>query len=173
MVDADSRNNAIVVAVIIAVAIMVTAFIYLFATSILQVAHHGEETMNSVGTSLIGNISNATEVNQMNLMQFNKSMTDVIQSNDRIVDANNQSLANLSKIVHNFSSANTAYLNVVKNNTGFNGLILAKILATLQSIDKKLDLLPVTPIPQTNQSCTIKTPKVCILPNSGGIVINH
>lgn len=172
MVTTDTRNNVIVIIILIATATLVSTFVLVFATSILNLAQHGENTVNMVGKSVAGNVSQSAEINRLNLMQFNKSMTDVIKSNDEIVQSNNNSINNLTDIVHNFNIANSKYLNSVNNNTGANSKLLNLIVKELQNISKKLDMVPVTPIPQPNPNCTIKTPGVCIGPN-GNIIVNH
>jgi len=181
MVTPDTRNNIIVIIVIIAVAILVSIFVVMFSNSLLQVANHGEDTINSVGKSVAGNVSEATQVNRLNLNQFNKSMTDVIQSNDNIVLSNNQSLANLTKMVDKFSTANGKYLTAVTNNTGQNKKALNSILvelkiqtAILKNISKQLNMVPVAPVPTPpkDKDCIIKTPTVCITAN-GQIITNH
>ena len=189
MVTEETRNNVIVVIVLIAIAILIAAFIYVFSNSLLQVAQHGENTVNTIGKSVAGNVSKSADINQMNLVQFNKSMTDVIASNDRIVHSNNASINNLTAMVHNFSASNSKYLYAVTNNTSVNKISLYGIMKELkkqtlllQNISKKLDVVPVAPVVPTpinnstgDQKCMIKTPTICILPNGGGIVIgtNH
>jgi predicted PurR-regulated permease PerM len=132
MVDNDTRNNLIIVVVLVATAILIAAFITIFSNSILDVARHGEETVNSIGKSVSGNISKSADINQLNLLQFNKSMTDVIASNDRIVHSNQQALQNLSGIVSNFSKYNAQYLLYVGNNTAANKQTLQDVLHELQ-----------------------------------------
>jgi predicted PurR-regulated permease PerM len=132
LVTTDTRNNVIVVVVIIAIALLITTFIFLFSNSILQVAQHGENTINTVGKSVAGNISKSADINQLNLNQFNKSMTDVIASNNAIVSSNKQSLQNLSELVANFSKYNAQYLLMVGNNTGINKQSLQNILHELE-----------------------------------------
>lgn len=133
MVTPDTRNNIIVIVVIVAVAILVALFVVVFSNSLLQVADHGEKTINSIGKSVAGNVSEATAVNRLNLLQFNKSMSDVIQSNDNIVDSNNKSIANLTSMVNKFSKSNSLYLSAVTNNTGSNKQLLNDILAELKT----------------------------------------
>jgi predicted PurR-regulated permease PerM len=181
MVTQDTRNNIVVIVVIVAVAILVALFVVVFSNSLLQVANHGEETINTVGKSVAGNISKSAEISQLNLNQFNKSMSDVIKSNDNIVDSNNKSLANLTTMVNKFSKSNSVYLSAVTNNTGANKQVLLSILtelktqtAILKNISKQLNLIPVYPVPNPpkTQDCVIKTPTVCITPN-GQIITNH
>jgi predicted PurR-regulated permease PerM len=133
MVTPDTRNNIIVIVVIVAVAILVALFVVVFSNSLLQVANHGEDIINTVGKSVAGNVSEATAVNRLNLNQFNKSMADVIQSNNNIVESNNKSLANLTTMVNKFSKSNSLYLNAVINNTGTNKILLNEILAELKT----------------------------------------
>lgn len=175
MVNPETRNNLIVVVIIVAVAILIVGFIYAFSNSLLQVAQHGENTVNLVGKAVSGNVSEATDINRLNLQQFNRSMTDVIESNDKIVVSNNNSIANLTKLVDKFSKSNGIYLGAVTNNTSANKGSLITILtelkkqtALLTSIDKKLtNTVPIVPLPPvispTDEHCVIKTPKVCIL----------
>lgn len=164
MVTADTRNNIIVIVVLIAIAVLIAGFMYVFSTSLLEVARHGENTVNLVGKSVAGNISNATETNSVNLLQFNRSMTDVVKS------TNNQ----------------TKYLVQFNNNSLMNRNVFTQLLdehmktnKLLAEISKKLDIVPITPIVPTPinntqpKNCMIKTPTVCILPNGGGIIINH
>ena len=127
MVTPDTRNNIMTLAAIVAIAILITAFIYIFSSSLIQVAQHGEQTLNIIGKSVAGNVSKAADVNQLNLKQFNQSMADVIQSNDRIVSSNKQSITNLSTIVQNFSKINTKYLGEVDNNITSNNKLLQQL----------------------------------------------
>ena len=186
MVTADTRNNLLVLIILIAVAVLVVAFITIFANSILQVARHGEDTVNTIGKSVAGNVSKSSDINQNNLVQFNKSMTDVIKSNDRIVQSNNETISNLTDTVKNFSKSNSKYLSGVENNTKNNRITFLDLLKeqhkttlVLQNISKQLNLVPIVPIVPNNGSinptkdCMIKTPTVCILSNGGGIIINH
>lgn len=183
MVDGDTRNNLIVIIILIATAIIITAFVAVFYGNIADLAQSGESTINTVGKSVAGNISLSAEVNKLNLHQFNKSIDDVIRSNDKIVVSNNRSINNLTHIVHAFNMANSKYLGAVTNNTGANKGILMTIIhelktqtAILQNISKKLDIVPVTPVVVNKngtipQNCVIKTPTVCILANGGGIIL--
>jgi hypothetical protein len=177
MVSPDTRNNFIVIVVIIAVAFLVATFVYIFANSILQVANHGETTMNKIGKAVAGNVSNATQINSLNLMQFNKSMTDVIKSNGRIVASNNATIGNLTDTVMNFSKANIANGMGLKNLIGNNTKIFAALYKEqkrasdiLQNMSKQLKIVPVTPIPTPsptqNKTCNIYSPgfPFCILP---------
>jgi hypothetical protein len=177
MVNTDTRNNFIVIVVIIAVAFLVATFVYIFANSILQVANHGETTMNKIGKAVAGNVSNATQINSLNLMQFNKSMSDVIKSNGRIVASNNATIKNLTNVVHNFSDANIANGkglrdNIANNSKLFIGLFKEQKRASdiLANISKQLKIVPVTPIPPPsptqNKTCNIYSPgfPFCILP---------
>lgn len=184
MVDSDTRNNYIVIIILIATAIVITTFVAIFYGNIADLAKSGENTINTVGKSVAGNVSLSADVNRLNLHQFNKSIGDVVASNDRIITSNNRSINNLTTIVHDFNKANSIYLSAVTNNTGANKGILSTIIselktqtAILQNISKKLDVVPVTPVVVNKngtipQNCVIKTPTVCILANGGGIILN-
>ena len=135
-------------AAVIAIAILITAFIYIFSSSLIQVAQHGESTVNIIGKAVAGNVSKAADINKMNLVQFNQSMADVVKSNGRIVESNEHAISNLSGIVQNFSRINTKYLGEVDNNITSNNNILQKlysthkeILESLQNISKQLDMM--------------------------------
>lgn len=148
MVTPETRNNLVTIAAIIAIAILITAFIYIFSSSLIQVAQHGENTVNFVGKSVAGNVSKSADINRMNLYQFNRSMADVIKSNDRIVDSNRYAIDNLSSIVQNFSKLNTKYLgdataNITSNNHLLQSLLATHhdILETLQNISKQMSML--------------------------------
>lgn len=185
MVNPETRNNLIVVVIIVAVAILIVGFIYAFSNSLLQVAQHGENTVNLVGKSVSGNVSEATDINRLNLQQFNRSMTDVIASNDKIVVSNNNSIANLTGLVDKFSKSNSIYLGAVTNNTSANKGSLIAILtelkkqtALLTSIDKKLtNTVPIVPLPPVvkpdSPDCIIKAPKICILASPANNATNN
>ena len=135
-------------AAVIAIAILITAFIYIFSTSLIQVAQHGESTVNIIGKAVAGNVSKAADINRMNLKQFNQSMADVVKSNGKIVESNKHAISNLSTIVQNFSKVNTKYLGEVDNNITSNNKLLQQlysthtaILETLQNISKQLDMM--------------------------------
>ena len=177
MVTPDTRNNIMTLAAIVAIAILITAFIYIFSSSLIQVAQHGEQTLNIIGKSVAGNVSKAADVNQLNLKQFNQSMADVIQSNDRIVSSNKQSITNLSTIVQNFSKINTKYLGEVDNNITSNNKLLQQlysthtaILGTLQNISKQMSML-VGNVSVTVPSDINETTGKPIIPSSS--IINH
>ena len=165
MVTPDTRNNIVTLAAIIAIAILITAFIYIFSNSLMQVAQHGENTVNVIGKSVAGNVSQSAEINRLNLLQFNRSMADVITSNDRIVDSNKNAISNLSTIVQNFSKINTKYLLDVDNNITSNNDLLRKlysthqeILGTLQNISKQMSMI---------------VGNVSVTPNSSTTTISH
>ena len=165
MVTPDTRNNIVTLAAIIAIAILITAFIYIFSNSLMQVAQHGENTVNVIGKSVAGNVSESAAINKLNLQQFNRSMADVIQSNDRIVDSNKKAISNLSTIVQNFSKINTKYLLEVDNNITSNNDLLHKlysthqeILGTLQNISKQMSMI---------------VGNVSVTPNSSTTTISH
>jgi len=150
---------------IIAIAILITAFIYIFSNSLIQVAQHGENTVNVIGKSVAGNVSESAAINRLNLLQFNRSMADVITSNDRIVDSNKNAISNLSTIVQNFSKINTKYLLDVDNNITSNNDLLRKlysthqeILGTLQNISKQMSMI---------------VGNVSVTPNSSTTTISH
>jgi len=146
LVSPETRNNIVTIVAIIAIAILITAFIYIFSNSLMQVAQHGENTVNVIGKSVAGNVSQSAEINRLNLLQFNRSMTDVITSNDNIVKSNNASIGNLSALVKNFSAANTKYLasldtTIAKNKLTFNDLLKEQKRASdfLEDIAKLLN----------------------------------
>lgn len=174
MVTSDTRNNIVVIVVIVAVAILVSLFVVVFSNSLLQVATHGENTINTVGKSVAGNITKSAEVNELNLNQFNKSMADIVRSN-------NATIGNLTNVVHSFSDANIHngkdLKNVISNNSKLFKALLDehhKTTILLTNISKQLNLIPVYPVPNPpkTQDCIIKTPTVCITPN-GQIITNH
>lgn len=159
MVTPESRNNIVTIVAIIAIAILITAFIYIFSSSLIQVAQHGENTVNVIGKSVAGNVSKSADINRLNLLQFNRSMTDVITSNDNIVKSNNASIANLSSLVKNFSAANTKYLasldtTIAKNKLTFNDLLKEQKRASdyLVIISKQLSMLVGNITTPSNQS---------------------
>ena len=165
MVTQESRNNIVTIVAIIAIAILITAFIYIFSNSLIQVAQHGENTVNVIGKSVAGNVSESAAINKLNLQQFNRSMADVIKSNDRIVDSNKKAISNLSTIVQNFSKINTKYLLEVDNNITSNNDLLHKlysthqeILGTLQNISKQMSMI---------------VGNVSVTPNSSTTTISH
>ena len=165
MVTQESRNNIVTIVAIIAIAILITAFIYIFSNSLIQVAQHGENTVNVIGKSVAGNVSESAAINRLNLLQFNRSMADVITSNDRIVDSNKNAISNLSTIVQNFSKINTKYLLDVDNNITSNNDLLRKlysthqeILGTLQNISKQMSMI---------------VGNVSVTPNSSTTTISH
>ena len=165
MVSPETRNNIVTIVAIIAIAILITAFIYIFSNSLIQVAQHGENTVNVIGKSVAGNVSESAAINRLNLLQFNRSMADVITSNDRIVDSNKNAISNLSTIVQNFSKINTKYLLDVDNNITSNNDLLRKlysthqeILGTLQNISKQMSMI---------------VGNVSVTPNSSTTTISH
>jgi len=165
LVSPETRNNIVTIVAIIAIAILITAFIYIFSNSLIQVAQHGENTVNVIGKSVAGNVSESAAINRLNLLQFNRSMADVITSNDRIVDSNKNAISNLSTIVQNFSKINTKYLLDVDNNITSNNDLLRKlysthqeILGTLQNISKQMSMI---------------VGNVSVTPNSSTTTISH
>ena len=85
--------------------------------------------MNRIGKQLVGNISNATQINTLNLQQFNRSMADVVESNDEIVVSNNATINNLTKVVEGFSKANIANGKTLKDLIANNSHTFAELLA--------------------------------------------
>lgn len=120
MVTNDDRNNLLIIIIVITTVVIATFLINGFMAKMQQITDHGEQTMNRIGSQLVGNISNATKVNTLNLQQFNRSMGDVVESNDLIVASNNATINNLTDVVHNFSSANIANGKALKDNIANN-----------------------------------------------------
>jgi flagellar biosynthesis/type III secretory pathway chaperone len=120
LVTNDDRNNLLIIIVVITTVVIATFLINGFISKMQQITDHGEQTMNRIGTQLVGNISNATKVNTLNLFQFNKSMADVVTSNDKIVASNNVTIGKLTDVVHNFSAANIANGKALKDNIANN-----------------------------------------------------
>jgi flagellar biosynthesis/type III secretory pathway chaperone len=106
LVTNDDRNNLLIIIIVITTVVIAAFLINGFITKMQQITEHGEQTMNKIGKQLVGNISNATQINTLNLFQFNKSMGDVVSSNDQIVRSNNATIGKLTDVVHNFSQAN-------------------------------------------------------------------
>lgn len=159
MVSPETRNNIVTIVAIIAIAVLITTFIFIFSNSLLEVAHHGEQTLNDIGKAVAGNVSKSAEINQMNLLQFNRSMADVIASNDKIVASNNQSINTLSQIVQNFSESNTKYLSNVDQNISKNRITFDQLLkeqkhtsAILVNISKQLAGIVTIPEPNTTNT---------------------
>ena len=162
MVTPDTRNNVVTLVAIASIAILITAFIYIFSTSLIQVAQHGESTVNIIGKAVAGNVSKAADINRMNLVQFNQSMADVVKSNGKIVESNKHAISNLSSIVQNFSKINTKYLGEVDNNITSNNGLLQKLYAThkdilesLQNISKQLAMMMIATTTAGNSTTTI------------------
>src|SRR5215212_8796156 len=128
MVSNDDRNNLLIVIIVISTVVIATFLINHFISKIEQVTDHGEKTMDRIGKQLVGNISNATQINTLNLQQFNKSMVDVVRSNDQIVRSNNATIGNLTDVVHNFSDANIANGKALKDNIANNTKLFLALL---------------------------------------------
>jgi hypothetical protein len=145
LVTNDDRNNLLIIIVVITTVIIATFLINGFISKMQQVTDHGEKTMDRIGSQLVGNISNATQVNTLNLIQFNKSMGDVVKSNDEIVRSNNATISKLTEVVHNFSEANIANGKALKetisnNSKTFQALLIEqhKTTLVLVNISKQL-----------------------------------
>src|SRR5215212_3795001 len=145
MVSNDDRNNLLIVIVVISTVLIATFLINGFISKMEQVTDHGEKTMDRIGKQLVGNISNATQVNTLNLIQFNKSMSDVVKSNDQIVRSNNATIGTLTEVVHNFSEANIANGKALKDNIANNSKTFKALLeeqhkttSVLSNISKQL-----------------------------------
>ena len=161
MVSTETRNNIVTIVAIIAIAVLITTFIFIFSNSLLEVAQHGERTVNDIGKAVAGNVSKSADINQMNLIQFNRSMNDVIASNDKIVASNKASIANLSQIVTNFSASNTKYLSNVDQNISKNRVTFDLLLkeqkhtsAILVNISKQLAGIVTIPEPNNTTNTT-------------------
>lgn len=155
MVTNDDRNNLLIIIVVITTVIIATFLINGFIAKMQQITEHGERTMNTIGKQLVGNISNATQINTLNLQQFNQSMADVVESNDEIVVSNNATINNLTKVVEGFSKANVANGKTLKDLIANNSHTFAALLAEqhktsliLANISKQLDKMTTT----TNQT---------------------
>ena len=74
MVSNDTRNNLIVIIVIVGVAALVTGFIAQFSATVLFVANNAQQTVHMVGSDLVGNISKLNTDQRNSLTALNRTM---------------------------------------------------------------------------------------------------
>jgi hypothetical protein len=170
VVTSDTRNNLIIVIVLMAMALMVTVLISNFIANMERVTKHGEKTVDEMGTNLINNVTQATNRSSNNSKMIVSALNNVSKNN-------NASITVLANILDNFSTTSRANLEEVNNNSQTNKIINQQNLKQNQrtnlllgNVTKQLSILPVTPIPYNPQNKTCNLYSIgfpfCILPSN-------
>lgn len=104
----DERNNLIVLIMIISAAIIISAFIYTFSASVLDIATRAQTDVNEVGHHLTGNMSQMLELDRMKVETLNKTIAHMDKFNYQGIhelmnltsDLTEQTNQKLDKIIH-------------------------------------------------------------------------
>lgn len=121
VINSDSRNDIIVLIVILGVGVTSGIFIWNFSTAILGIAHHTENVMNQTATSLVSNIS-ALNQNQIT------SSTRLVDSINNLIDMSHENIANVSQQMHEQNK-------LMNTQNALHGSLLHKMDKLLNALD--------------------------------------